>query len=93
MIVGVTKLNETNAVVDGLRDDLKALAPVFVAPAAAEKMLAQVAIDSAEADAQKEVVEAEVVSSRSRQLMRLWLTTRRRILTSQCPHLAMLLKP
>jgi dynein heavy chain len=61
MIVGVTKLNETNAVVDGLRDDLKALAPVLVEKsAAAEKMLAQVAIDSAEADAQKEVVEAEV---------------------------------
>lgn len=61
MIVGVTKLNETNAVVDGLRDDLKALAPILVEKSAnAEKMLAQVAVDSAAADEQKAVVEAEV---------------------------------
>jgi dynein heavy chain len=61
MIVGVTKLNETNAVVDGLRGDLKALAPVLVEKSAnAEKLLGQVAIDSADADQQKEVVEAEV---------------------------------
>jgi dynein heavy chain len=61
MVVGVAKLNETNAVVDGLREDLKALAPVLVEKSAnAEKLLAQVAVDSADADQQKEVVEAEV---------------------------------
>lgn len=51
MTVGTQKLNETNAIVDGLRGELKQLEPILVEKkAAAEKMLQQVAVDQAEAD-------------------------------------------
>jgi hypothetical protein len=47
--VGCAKLAETNAVVDGLRGELKELAPVLEQKAAdAEVMLKQVAVDQAE---------------------------------------------
>ncbi|KAJ8609535.1 hypothetical protein CTAYLR_006023, partial [Chrysophaeum taylorii] len=60
MTVGTQKLSETNAIVDGLRGELKQLEPVLVEKkAAAEKMLNQVAIDQAEADKQKEKVSTE----------------------------------
>lgn len=60
MTVGTRKLTETNAIVDGLRDDLKQLEPVLVEKkSVAEKMLKQVAIDQADADVQKEKVSAE----------------------------------
>ena len=60
MEVGCAKLAETNAVVDGLRGELKELAPVLEQKAAdAEVMLKQVAIDQAEADVVKEKVSAE----------------------------------
>ena len=49
MEVGCAKLAETNAVVDGLRGELKELAPVLEQKAAdAEIMLKQVAVDQAE---------------------------------------------
>ena len=58
--VGCAKLAETNAVVDGLRGELKELAPVLEQKAAdAEVMLKQVAVDQAEADVVKEKVSAE----------------------------------
>ena len=60
MEVGCAKLAETNAVVDGLRGELKELAPVLEQKAAdAEVMLKQVAVDQAEADVVKEKVSAE----------------------------------
>lgn len=60
MSVGTQKLNETNAIVDGLRGELKQLEPILIEKkAAAEKMLKQVAVDQTEADAKKEKVSAE----------------------------------
>jgi len=68
MSVGVTKLNETNAVVDGLREELKALEPVLEQKSVeAEAMLKQVAIDQAEADEMKERVEVDVAQVEKQQ--------------------------
>ncbi|KAH8057234.1 dynein light chain binding protein [Aureococcus anophagefferens] len=60
MTVGTEKLRDTNAIVDGLRGELKELAPVLEKKAVdAEAMLKQVAIDQAEADVVREKVAAE----------------------------------
>ena len=60
MKVGVLKLNETNAVVDGLRSELVKLGPVLKAKAIeTEVLLAQVAKDSAEAKIVADKVGAE----------------------------------
>jgi dynein heavy chain, axonemal len=60
MTIGVRKLDETNAMVEGLKEDLKALEPVLVEKsAAAEKLLKQVAVDQAEAAIIKEKVSKE----------------------------------
>ncbi|CAM9811362.1 unnamed protein product, partial [Ectocarpus sp. 12 AP-2014] len=64
MEVGVTKLNETNAMVEGLKGDLTKLEPVLEqASKDAEKLLKQVEIDKADAAKVKDKVgkeEAEV---------------------------------
>ncbi len=57
MKVGVTKLNETNAMVEGLKGDLTKLEPVLEqASKDAEKLLKQVEIDKADAAKVKEKV-------------------------------------
>uniref|UniRef100_A0A7S3NNG4 Dynein heavy chain AAA module D4 domain-containing protein n=1 Tax=Aureoumbra lagunensis TaxID=44058 RepID=A0A7S3NNG4_9STRA len=60
MTIGTQKLAETNAIVGGLREELKELAPILVEKKlAAEEMLKQVAIDQAEAEMQKQQVSVE----------------------------------
>lgn len=55
--VGVTKLNETNAMVEGLKGDLTKLEPVLEqASKDAEKLLKQVEIDKADAAKVKDKV-------------------------------------
>lgn len=55
--VGVKKLNETNAMVEGLKGDLTKLEPILEqASKAAEKLLKQVEIDKADAAKVKEKV-------------------------------------
>lgn len=55
--VGVTKLNETNAMVEGLKEDLTKLEPILEqASKDAEKLLKQVEIDKADAAKVKEKV-------------------------------------
>lgn len=55
--VGVTKLNETNAMVEGLKGDLTKLEPILEqASKDAEKLLKQVEIDKADAAKVKEKV-------------------------------------
>lgn len=57
--VGVTKLNETNAMVEGLKGDLTKLEPILEqASKDAEKLLKQVEIDKADAAKVKEKVRA-----------------------------------
>ena len=68
MEVGCAKLAETNAVVDGVRGELKELAPVLEQKAAdAEVMLKQVAVDQAEADVVKEKVSPEEEATLAKQ--------------------------
>ena len=60
MEIGVAKLDETNALVNGLKADLEALAPVLEEKTvAAEELLKQVAIDTKEANVTKEKVASE----------------------------------
>ena len=57
MTIGVKKLDETNNMVQGLKEELKALEPILADKSqAAEKLLKQVAIDQAEAAIIKEKV-------------------------------------
>ena len=70
MVVGVQKLEETNALVDGLRTDLKALEPVLVEKSIeAEAMLKKVAIDQAEASLMQEKVGVDVAEVAKQQEM------------------------
>ena len=60
MEIGVAKLDETESLVSGLKEDLLALAPVLEEKsAAAEALLKQVAVDTAEANIVKEKVAKE----------------------------------
>jgi len=68
MTIGVKKLDDTNNMVQGLKEELKALEPVLAEKSvAAEKLLKQVAIDQAEAAVIKEKVskEAEAVNKQA----------------------------
>ena len=56
-MVGVQKLNETEAIVDSLKADLTKLEPILVQKSIdADKLLANVAIEKADADVVKEKV-------------------------------------
>ncbi|KAH8072852.1 dynein light chain binding protein [Aureococcus anophagefferens] len=64
MTVGTEKLRDTNAIVDGLRGELKELAPVLEKKAVdAEAMLKQVAIDQAEAGVVREKAAVKALDS------------------------------
>lgn len=63
MSIGVKKLDETNNMVQGLKEELKALEPVLAEKSvAAEKLLKQVAVDQAEAAVIKEKVMKEAAA-------------------------------
>ncbi len=60
LVNGIAKLDDTNAVVDGMKAELAALAPVLAAKSAATaELLTRVAADTAEAEVVKATVAKE----------------------------------